>query len=88
MKLTKEIGKEQQLEEVIQVLNELQEDTTLPRNVKLKLESVLRHLQGPDEVSIKVNRCLDELEEVVNDVNMQPYTRTQLWNIVTMLEKL
>ena len=31
---------------------------------------------------------LDEFDEISNDTNLQPYTRTQLWNVVSMLENI
>ena len=34
----------------------------------------------------KINKALHELEEVAEDTNMQPYTRTQIWNVVSLLE--
>ena len=28
------------------------------------------------------------VDEIVNDNNMQQYTRTQIWNLVSLLEKI
>jgi uncharacterized protein (UPF0147 family) len=60
----------------------------VPRNVKSKVEQVLKILNENTEVSIRVNKALNELEEIANDSNMQTYTRTQLWNIISLLEKV
>lgn len=79
---------EDNLKEVIGVLSELKEDTSVPKNVKTKIENTIEILEGKGELSIKVNKALHELDEVADDSNMQPYTRTQIWNIVSMLEKL
>ena len=75
--------------EIIAAISELQEDTTVPRNVKSKLVSVTQILSVPEEgVSIKINKALGELSDISDDVNLQAYTRTQIWNIVSMLETI
>jgi len=77
-----------ELKGIIDFLKELDEDSTVPRNVKTKIDSILTILKGEDEVNIKVNRAIDELDDVCNDGNLQTYTRTQLWNVVSMLENI
>ena len=78
----------QLIEEAISLLTELKEDSTVPKNVKAKIENIISVLgKGPD-VSIRVNKAMNELEEVADDSNLQPYSRTQVWNIVSLLEKV
>jgi len=84
MKMTEQIS---QLT-VVNSLNEIKEDATAPRNVRTKIESVVNTLKEDTELSIKVNKALSELDQIANDVNLQAYTRTQIWNIMSMLEKL
>lgn len=69
-------------------LDEIQEDLAVPRNVRLKIQSIVSTLKEGIELSIKVNKALNELGEIVNDVNLQAYTRTQIWDIMSSLEKL
>ncbi len=76
------------LQEVIETLTELSEDSTIPRNVKAKFAEISFALKDKKEISIKVNKALSDLDEIGDDVNLQPYTRTQIWNIVSMLEKV
>lgn len=76
------------LDNIISYLKELLEDNTVPRNVRNKLSDVITLLEGEEDESIKVNKALDEFDEISNDTNLQPYTRTQLWNVVSMLENL
>ena len=79
---------EEQLKDIVEVLAELKKDAAVPRNVKEKITSTIEILRGETELSIKINKALHELEEVADDVNLQPFTRTQLWNVVSMLEKV
>lgn len=74
------------LKQVIFALQELEQDSTTPKNVKLKISATLNILSEDDEISIKASKALHELEELAEDVNVQSYTRTQLFNIVSLLE--
>ena len=76
------------LNDSIETLNELVEDSTVPKNVKMKLNAIITILKDHVEPSIKVNKALHSLEEVAEDSNIQAYTRTQLWNIFSMLERV
>lgn len=84
----KKTSQQVSLDAIFSALQELSEDNTVPRNVKSKVEQVLKILNENTEVSIRVNKALNELEEIANDSNMQTYTRTQLWNIISLLEKV
>ncbi len=73
--------------QVVDALSELQEDTSLSKNVKERLLRTIQTLQESCEVSLKVDRALQELDEISDEPNLQTYTRTQIWGIVSMLEK-
>lgn len=73
---------------VITSLNEIHADATVPRNVRAKIENIIKTLNDNTEVSIKVNKALNELDGLAGDVNLQSYTRTQVWNVMSLLEKL
>ncbi|MBW2992980.1 UPF0147 family protein [Candidatus Woesearchaeota archaeon] len=79
---------DQRIKDIVYVLTELKKDSSVPRNVKEKIESAIKILLEEDEASIKIHKALHELEEVADDVNLQPFTRTQLWNVVSLLEKV
>jgi uncharacterized protein (UPF0147 family) len=76
------------IESIEPVLNELKEDATVPKNVKLKIEKVIGILRKNSETTIKVSKALNELEEVADDVNLESYTRAQVWNVISALEKI
>ena len=76
------------LDSVVGSLNELQEDSTVPRNVRSHIQNIIHNLKNGVELSIKVNKALSDLGEISNDVNLQSYTRTQIWNIMSVLEKI
>lgn len=75
-------------ENVITSMTELLNDNTIPKNVKQKLEIIIKSLQEKGDLSLKVNKALSILEEISEDVNLQSYTRTQIWNLISILETL
>jgi uncharacterized protein (UPF0147 family) len=72
--------------QVIEALRELQEDHTVPKNVKAKIEFMIGLLSEDCEDCIKIDKALHEMETITEDCNMQPYTRTQIFNVVSLLE--
>lgn len=80
--------KNQNVCNVVEFLQELTQDNTMPRNVREKIGHITQMLQSDDDLNICKDRAMSELDEISNDVNLKSYTRTQIWNVVSMLEKL
>lgn len=77
------------LNELIEMINELTEDSSVPRNVKEKLKSINIILTDESrEKNISINEAKDILSELSEDQNLQTFSRTQLWNISSMLEEI
>ena len=74
------------MRDIIDLLIEISEDSTTPKNVKEKMVKVSDILKEDVDDSIKKNKAQHELDEIVNDNNMQQFTRTQIWNVVSLLE--
>jgi len=74
--------------DIIEILRTLQDDVTVPKNIRLRVQETVTILESSEESSIKINKALNELEDLADDSNMQSYIRTQLWNVVSSLEKL
>jgi uncharacterized protein (UPF0147 family) len=79
----------EQITEIIELLEELQGDSTVPRNVKNKLSDMQKELQNETgDLSLKVNKILSDVEEIANDINLPMFVRTQIWNLTSLLEGL
>ena len=74
--------------EINEALNMLMSDTSVPKNVKMKITDMMSELKSNSDVPVVVNKLLNELEEISNDINLQPFVRTQIWNITSMLETI
>jgi uncharacterized protein (UPF0147 family) len=42
----------------------------------------------PKDLKLKADKCIHDLDDISSDVNLQPFVRTQLWSVVSMLEAL
>ncbi|MBU1201317.1 MAG: UPF0147 family protein [Nanoarchaeota archaeon] len=76
------------LQEAICSLEELKEDSMVPKNVKLKISGIIQELKTDKDQSLKVNKSLSDLDEICEDMNIPPFIRTQLWGVTSMLEKI
>ena len=76
-------------ETIIQALSQIKDDRTVPKNIRASCDECIKDLQNDeDELSVRLSACISTLDEVSNDPNIPSYTRTQIWNIVSMLEAL
>lgn len=76
------------MDDVVLVLSEVLEDNTVPKNVKIKIQEIIAALKEDTEVSLRINKALNYLDEISDDNNIQSYTRTQIWNIASLLESM
>lgn len=81
-------GQISEVEGLVSSLSEIENDITVPRNVRTEIQNVLNILKENNELPIKVNKALNKLEDIANDSNLHSYTRAQIWNIISLLEKL
>jgi len=74
-------------EDIITLIQQVAEDKSVPRNIREKCLSSIEILQTEkDPADIRINSVISNLDEISNDPNIPMYTRTQIWNIVSLLE--
>jgi len=69
------------------IMEQILDDRTVPKNIRdciLKSRELLSN--NGDEFNIRVNAIIQLLDEITGDPNLPIYTRTQIWNIVSILE--
>lgn len=80
---------DQDMQDTIEILEELREDNTIPKNVRTSIERVIASLKDEkSDMSIRIDRAMQELDEISSDINLQPYSRSQLWHITSILENM
>lgn len=78
------------MEQIMYILKELQDDNSVSKNIKNKVAEMQKNLESSkkEELSLKVNKILSDLEDISSDVNVQPFIRTQMWHLTSLLENL
>lgn len=77
------------VQQVIIILDMIITDRTVPRNIrKIAEDSKVALSNASSSEELKISTAIHLLDEVTNDPNMPLYTRTQIWNVVSMLEQL
>ena len=74
------------INEILSVVSQIEQDSTVPKNVKTKIKEIIAILQQDLDAAVKSNKILQELDDIADDPNMPTYTRTQIWSIVSALE--
>ena len=76
-----------EFEEILLEIEDLKQERGVPRNVRAVLDDVLRELKKENEnINIKINTAISMMDEVANDINLKPFARTRVWQIVSMME--
>ena len=78
------------LQAVIEVLTVIEQDNSVPKNVRTKIKGAINSLQENNGKSheLKIDQILQQLDDLSEDPNLPPYTRTQIWNVVSTLESV
>jgi uncharacterized protein (UPF0147 family) len=76
-----------EFEQVMILLSKLSEDKMVPRNIKETATKAIEILKDTDlDKEVMVDKVIQLLDEISNDPNMPIFARTQIWNIVSLLE--
>lgn len=76
------------IEPILNQLTEIIDDRTVPRNIRAAVEEAKNNLTEDNnkDWDVRLSTAISILDEITNDPNIPSYTRTQIWNIVSMLE--
>jgi len=78
---------ETKLKQVVEVLDQLAEDTSVPRNIrKGAADAKDLLLKKEDALDVRVASAIFILDELANDPNIPLHGRTLIWNIISQLE--
>ncbi len=80
---------ETSITQAMRVLKEISEDTTTPRNIRRSAKAAIDALLEVNvSHAVRAANAISMLDEVSQDPNMPPYTRTRIWNVVSILETI
>ena len=76
------------LKPILNLLDQIINDRTVPRNIRGAAEESKNALNSNDPLDLRISTAIHTLDEIINDPNMPMYARTKIWNIVSMLERI
>lgn len=75
--------------QIVSMLDQIIADRSVPKNIRKAAEdSKISLTDEKQSDELKISTAIHILDEITNDPNMPLYTRTQIWNLVSMLEQL
>ncbi len=78
---------DEKLKQVMDVLDQLAEDTSVPRNIRRGAsEAKDLLLKEEDALDVRVASAIFMMDELANDPNIPLHGRTLIWNIISQLE--
>lgn len=80
---------EERINEAMNVLGLVSEDTTTPRNIRRAAKQSIEVLQLTENTpAVRASSAISTLDDILQDPNMPPYTRVKLWNVMSLLEAI
>ena len=76
------------IEPILRALDQLTEDTSIPKNVRFSITKAKNRLRESNEAVEVLTTSMHALEEVVNDINMPMHGRTMIWNLLSEMEQM
>lgn len=78
---------EKRFKQVTSILSYIGEDRTTPRNIRRAAKEALNTLTATGQShAVRAAQAINILDDISQDPNMPAYTRTRIWNIVSLLE--
>ena len=80
---------EEKLNQIIVILDQLAEDTSVPRNIRRGATECKDRLRKRSEaLDVRTASAIFKLDEMANDPNIPLHGRTLIWNIISQLEQV
>jgi hypothetical protein len=80
---------EEKLEQVVEIMTRVSDDTSVPRNIRKAASEAKGFLLKKDEdPTLRAASARMTLEDISNDPNMPIHARTQIWSALSILETI
>jgi uncharacterized protein (UPF0147 family) len=78
----------EKLNEICEILLQIEGDATVPKNAREKLKGTISALNGNKNLGVKRDFVMQQLDDISEDPNLPNHIRTQIWNVVSILESI
>jgi len=77
------------LENVLEILDRIIQDDTVPRNIRRAASEIKENLlHGKESLAVRAATAISILEEISSDPNLPMHVRTLIWNVSSQLERI
>ncbi len=77
------------IEKCIQMLENITNDNTIPRNIRKVADETLKLLNNTSKpTGFRAAEAISKIDEISNDPNMPIHARTRIWELVSQLETI
>ncbi len=78
---------EERIRQASSILTTISEDNTTPRNIRRAAKEALDILSNKElSQAVRAANAISIMDDISLDPNMPLYTRTRIWNVVSLLE--
>jgi uncharacterized protein len=74
------------MEEVIEIMDEIINDRTVPKNIRFKIEEAISKVKQNNTTTL--SEAIYLLDDISNDINMPEHTRTDIWHVISLVESM
>ncbi len=79
----------ERVKEIFSLMDVVLSDRSIPKNVRKIVEDGKSRMNDKAEnLSVSLSTTIYELDEAVNDINIPMHARSEIWGIISALEKL
>lgn len=78
----------QKMGQILEVLDQLAEDTSVPRNIRRGATEAKAKLEMNAPLDVRAAGAIGKLDDLANDPNIPMHGRTIIYRIITELENL
>ena len=73
------------MDDVIEIMESILDDRMVPRNIRSRVEEAIEKVKLNNITTL--SEAIYILDDISNDVNMPEHTRTDIWQIISMIEE-
>ncbi len=76
------------VDDIVELMDDVLIDSGVPRNIRnVVQEAKEKILNKEEDLKVSCSAAIYLLEDISNDINMPPHTRTEIWTIISELER-
>jgi len=83
------VSLDEKLRQIGVLMDVIIDDTGVPRNIRQNVSDAKKRILSKEgELDVAIANAIYMLDEISNDINMPFHARTDVWNVISELEKL